>query len=161
VASILKPKKPVQPMKRISLILIFTQLLLMTANAQPPEIPGKHHWKHRILLVFSEAPANAQLQQQSSIIAANQEGMKDRHMVVYRIYQASVKGPDNTEYGAEGAKKLRNQYGIQPGAFAVVLIGKDGGEKHRQTQAITADALFAIIDAMPMRKSEMRRQNQN
>jgi len=39
----------------------------------------------------------------------------------------------------------------------VVLIGKDGGEKLRSAQPITAERLFATIDAMPMRQSETGR----
>jgi hypothetical protein len=38
----------------------------------------------------------------------------------------------------------------------VALIGKDGGVKARWDNAVSNEDLFAIIDAMPMRQSEMR-----
>jgi hypothetical protein len=37
-----------------------------------------------------------------------------------------------------------------------VLIGKDGGEKLRRTTPLSPEELFAIVDAMPMRRAEMR-----
>ncbi len=41
-------------------------------------------------------------------------------------------------------------------AFSVALIGKDGGEKLRRTAPLAPAELFAIVDAMPMRRAEMR-----
>ena len=40
-------------------------------------------------------------------------------------------------------------------SFKVTLTGKDGGEKYSSTKILTLDKLYAIIDAMPMRKEEM------
>jgi hypothetical protein len=37
----------------------------------------------------------------------------------------------------------------------VRLVGKDGGVKLDQSGPISAQALFALIDAMPMRKAEI------
>ena len=39
--------------------------------------------------------------------------------------------------------------------FSVVLIGKDGGEKLRRTTPLTTEELFALVDAMPMRRADM------
>jgi hypothetical protein len=41
-------------------------------------------------------------------------------------------------------------------SFSVVIIGKDGGEKLRRTTPLSSEELFAIVDAMPMRRAEMR-----
>jgi len=43
-------------------------------------------------------------------------------------------------------------------SFSVVLIGKDGGEKLRRATPLSPEELFAIVDAMPMRRAEMRGQ---
>ena len=40
--------------------------------------------------------------------------------------------------------------------FSVVLIGKDGGEKLRRPAPLAPDELFALVDAMPTRRAEMR-----
>jgi hypothetical protein len=42
-------------------------------------------------------------------------------------------------------------------AGAVVLIGKDGGDKLTSASPLDAARLFATIDATPMRREEKRR----
>lgn len=41
--------------------------------------------------------------------------------------------------------------------FSIVLIGKDGGEKLRRNGLLSCDELFAVVDAMPMRRTEMEK----
>ena len=56
----------------------------------------------------------------------------------------------------ETAAALRERYAVPEGAFAVVLIGKDGGEKERYDKPVQPDVLYEVIDAMPMRRREMQ-----
>jgi len=44
-------------------------------------------------------------------------------------------------------------------AFASILVGKDGGVKLRSNAPVSAERLSNVIDAMPMRRREMREQN--
>ena len=55
------------------------------------------------------------------------------------------------------AGQLRRRFAVDADAYAAILVGKDGGEWMRQTAAIRNGELFAVIDAMPMRRQEMRR----
>ena len=57
------------------------------------------------------------------------------------------------------ASELNKEYKIKPGTFIVILVGKDGSEKHRAVAILQPQKLFTIIDAMPMRRSEMKRTN--
>lgn len=41
-------------------------------------------------------------------------------------------------------------------AFRVLLVGKDGGVKLDSDAPVTPAELFTLIDAMPMRKAELR-----
>ena len=45
---------------------------------------------------------------------------------------------------------------MEDGTFAAILVGKDGGEKHRSVEPISPQTLFDLIDAMPMRQREIR-----
>jgi hypothetical protein len=65
----------------------------------------------------------------------------ERDIVVLIDTDPSGQGPLRTSFGAEG--------------FEVLLIGKDGGVKLRQQEPVGTDVLFAVIDAMPMRRQEM------
>ena len=55
------------------------------------------------------------------------------------------------------ASELNKEFKIKPGTFNVILVGKDGSEKHRAVAILQPQKLFAIIDAMPMRRSEMKK----
>ena len=58
----------------------------------------------------------------------------------------------------DGAGVLHRRFGIT--GFAVVLVGKDGGVKSVWREPVEARRIFAAIDAMPMRREEMRRQQE-
>ena len=48
------------------------------------------------------------------------------------------------------------RFGVGADDFAVLLIGKDGGEKLRFTDLPDLQAIYTVIDGMPMRQGEMR-----
>lgn len=52
--------------------------------------------------------------------------------------------------------KVRADYRVAEGQFLAVLVGKDGEVKQANAHPLTAAELFAIIDAMPMRRQEMK-----
>jgi hypothetical protein len=54
------------------------------------------------------------------------------------------------------ALRLYDHFGVPADAFRVVLVGKDGTEKRRDAEPVTARSIFDTIDAMPMRQREMR-----
>ena len=58
---------------------------------------------------------------------------------------------------AASADKSRNEFKVEPGTTTFVLVGKDGTEKLRKAK-IDLDEIFEVIDAMPMRKREMKEQ---
>ena len=60
------------------------------------------------------------------------------------------------EDGSERSTAARSRFGVEDGTFAAVLVGKDGGEKHRSAGPIAHRKLFDLIDAMPMRQREIR-----
>lgn len=79
----------------------------------------------------------------------------------------SAPGPEHPAYREQAAGLLPAWRGLierdfiietrfGPAAFSVVLIGRDGGEKLRQSTPLAAADLFAVVDAMPMRQAEMR-----
>ena len=52
--------------------------------------------------------------------------------------------------------ETREHYGVAADEFAAILIGRDGGEKLRASEPISAQELFGKIDEMPMRRRELR-----
>ena len=106
-------------------------------------------WNSRLLLLF--APDDAAAAPQRAIDAAAVAGYRDRDIRIVEIIGDKVSG------AADRAVDLRRRYRAHRDGFAVLLIGKDGGEKLRSARPIPAERLFGTIDAMPMRRDEMKR----
>ena len=51
---------------------------------------------------------------------------------------------------------MGERFGVEPGTFAALLVGKDGAVKHRSAEPVEPGELYALVDAMPMRRREMR-----
>ena len=75
-------------------------------------------------------------------LAADKSGLAERHIVVL------------SDVSAPGGSQLREA--LQIDGFEIVLIGKDGGVKLRSKTPLDVETLYAVIDAMPMRRREMR-----
>ena len=88
-----------------------------------------HQWKHWVLIIDTPSMQSAPYLQQISAFDAAAAGLKERDLQV--ITQTSAP------------------------AFRVRLVGKDGGVKLDRDTPMTTEALFTIIDAMPMRQDEL------
>ena len=54
---------------------------------------------------------------------------------------------------------LRKRYNVNQGEFAVILVGKDGGIKLNRQNETRLEEIFDLIDAMPMRREEIRQKS--
>ena len=95
----------------------------------------------RKLLIFGADAQEQLVQEQLSILNKETIGLQDRaiNIVVVKKYDL-----------------LHKKLSVNEGIFTVVLIGKDGTEKFRTASLLLPQKLFAVIDAMPMRQSEMK-----
>lgn len=137
-------------------IAIATAALAVVSTASEATAMANYRWKYRPLLVFADGGANAFLAKQRSMVAASRSGFSDRGVVLVWVVGNSVRaelGPGP----AQSAGALRARFGASTAAFRAVLVGKDGGAKLSQSMPLDAARLFATIDAMPMRRDEMRR----
>ena len=101
-------------------------------------------WENRVLLIFSPDSSSKPYQEQLEIALLHHAAFAERDLVCVRAV----------------SENLRKKYAVSPKDFAAVLIGKDGGEKFRSQIPISAAQLLSIIDAMPMRRAEMRQNRQ-
>ena len=107
-------------------------------------------WSARIVLVFAPADDDAQLQRQQRILAGLGPAGSERDIVVVYVVAARTSGART----ALDPAALRQHYAVDAADFRVVLIGKDGGVKHRSDVPLDACTLLGLIDAMPMRQRE-------
>ena len=102
-------------------------------------------WHSRVVVAIGVTRADPALAMQRRLFAALGAEGRERDLVL-------LAATDDTPDGAA----LRRRFGGQ-GAFLAVLVGKDGGEKLRSSEPLGPDALFPVIDTMPMRLQEMTR----
>jgi hypothetical protein len=99
-------------------------------------------WRSRPVVVIAPAATDPRFQAQLAAFQARPAAMTD-----YAIALIPLAAPDAADKARLGLTS----------DFAVILIGKDGGEKGRWTAPVDPQVIFAEIDTMPMRRDERRR----
>jgi hypothetical protein len=115
----------------------------------------RYVWQNRIVVVIADSGQRRMLERQHRMLAEAGDGWLDRDLVVITIVDDLVE-VDGTVNGTLSASDLRRTFDGSVQGFRVLLIGKDGGVKRRSDAPVGAERLFAVIDAMPMRRQEMR-----
>ncbi|MCJ2138049.1 DUF4174 domain-containing protein [Methylobacterium sp. J-026] len=119
-------------------------LAMLTAAAAAGPLDG-YRDRARVLVLSAPDGADARLRAQRAALDSARDGLAERDLVVLEAVGA----------GAE-AQALRARLDLSAEGFRAVLIGKDGGAKLSSATPIAPARLFATIDAMPMRRAEMR-----
>lgn len=113
-------------------------------------------WKKRILLVFSPTAFDVSFKAFNQSLYEKLNDVLDRDMIVCRIIEKGPSQLDEQTLAPEEAKKLRRHFGVKPGRFTVILVGKDGGVKMVREERTDLQEIFDLIDSMPMGQQEMR-----
>jgi hypothetical protein len=148
-------------MRRLILSLL---LLTPSMQSQNPHPLATLVDNTRALLVFAPSEDDPRFVRQQSLLRDHAAGMADRNLILIPVLGHWQPSPsanslrnENVPFSnPEEQRYMRRRFKVPAGSFAVVLIGKDGGEKLRQSRPIDMPHLAAIIDAMPMRQQEMR-----
>lgn len=140
-------------MSKSALLAAFAALV---ASNVPAEAISAYRWKKRSLVVFAESEKSEKLCKQRRIIEAHRDDLAERDLVVIYVVGDDVSTTLGPPPGLS-ASALRRKYGIKDGEFRAILIGKDGGVKKTAASPLTAEALAGTIDAMPLRRDEVRR----
>ncbi|WP_375445472.1 DUF4174 domain-containing protein [uncultured Fibrella sp.] len=140
------------------IVLLFTLMSAVTNSLSEPgksleaRIAGKK-WQRRVVLVYARDAGNADLVAQKRVFAEQRTGFTERDFDQIVVLESDLTEADRT-YLRGGDRKLSPTAG-----FMTYLIGKDGGVKQRFSKPVATSELFQIVDAMPMRQSEMGRKN--
>jgi succinate dehydrogenase flavin-adding protein (antitoxin of CptAB toxin-antitoxin module) len=82
--------------------------------------------------------------EQVDLLQKNKRGVLERDITIDTYHISEVK-EEVTKWNVSSSS-----------AFTFILVGKDGNEKMRADTVVSTYKLFAKIDAMPMRKREMK-----
>ncbi|MGD8701149.1 MAG: DUF4174 domain-containing protein [Desulfosarcina sp.] len=115
-----------------------------------------YRWKHRPLFIFAPSASDADYLALDKRLAHRSADIEDRDMIIIRIFEKSPSRVAARPMLPGDAEALRRRFGIAPGRFTVVLVGKDGGVKLVARRDVDLQSIFNLIDSMPMRQQEMR-----
>jgi len=130
------------------LILITMGIGAMNSQAQSL---GTLKWKKRIIILMDAAEdtqvRNAQLAEFKAVESELQERdllifcYDGRHLLDADLNPTSYKLTSMNDRSFQG----------------VILIGKDGGIKLKESYPVAPERIFSLIDGMPMRRAELKR----
>ena len=128
-------------MRSLAICLFLFAMVLVTRSAAADELDALR-WKARPVVVFSATRNDPRVARQLTAFEHASAALRDRDIRVL------------AEGQVDGA--LRRRLAFNDPGFAVVLVGKDGGVKRVWRGVVEPKQLFGVIDAMPMRREEMR-----
>jgi Domain of unknown function (DUF4174) len=100
---------------------------------------------YRRILIFAPDSANISFKNQNLIFEKENASCVERNIVI-----------ENYIFTTHG-NHIFSKYQVSNRDFTVLLIGKDGFVKLRSKEIVSASRIYAFVDAMPMRKDEMRK----
>jgi hypothetical protein len=121
-----------------------------------------HRWEHRVLLVFASPDAPEPIEVQEQHFDGRDAGFRDRDLLLLTL-QGSTDGRLRDAPGSEArplaetaSKRLYDRFDVPADSFRVILVGKDGTEKRRDAEPVTARSVFDNVGAMPVRQREIQ-----
>ena len=139
---------------RLGLVLFCLPMSVVAVNLDD------YQWHNRLLLLLApdaSAPAVAQARDN---LERRFEEVVDRDLLVIQLFFNGQSLVGDRPITVSEAAQLRLELGIDPDEQVLVLIGKDGGVKRRAPLLTDLQEIFTQIDAMPMRRNEIRERNQ-
>jgi hypothetical protein len=142
-------------------------LVCLVVFAMAKKVEGKNTidlseyiWKNRLLLLFTPSLRGPRYLELKEDLSSQEEEVLDRDLLVFHILESGETKLGNSPLPESSGDYLREKFSITPGAFTVLLIGKDGGVKLRREGQVELAEIFSLIDTMPMRQREMTEKSQ-
>ena len=115
-----------------------------------------YQWKNRLLLIFAPSKDNPDYQRQMQLVEGKLADFKERDLIAIELLAEGTSQAEMQTLNEAEAASLRSEFNVAPEEFRVILIGKDGTAKRRDEKPVAPEVIFNQIDAMPMRRQEMR-----
>lgn len=124
-------------MKYLPVCILF--LLGIKTSAQKLD---QYRWSNRVVILVGASTQETEMKRQRKRFLEQKEQMKERDIILLE------KSPDSEALTALIPDK---------NFTGVLLVGKDGGLKMKKSFPVEPEIVFNLVDSMPMRKAEMRR----
>ncbi len=141
---------------RFSTLILILVTMAIPKSSEAQELKD-YQWKNRILLLVDESPDTDALQSQLDELTSDKKALEDRDLIIFRLTPEAVFAWDGSRSSLSAEMIFRN-LNLDSGFTGTILIGKDGGSKLEKPFEVSAQTIFALIDGMPMRRAEMRKE---
>ena len=121
-----------------------------SASAPAPSL-DRQRGRGRVLLVIAPSAEDARLRYQVSEFRRLTAGRDTRDLHLVTLAGERVEG------AGDASSALRARFHVVLGGYRTFLIGKDGHAALTSSSPIPAEEIARTIDAMPMRREEMKR----
>lgn len=140
---------------------LFTSILftILMTNLYAQDL-SSHQWKERLVLILTSDLSNADYLKQLKELKADEKALEERKLVIYQITPTQFKVGLDEDGDWQQDSDLYRKYKTTESDVEVKLIGLDGGVKLDQRKFLSRKKLFSEIDAMPMRREEIRKNNE-
>ena len=129
-------------MRRLLVLASTLSAFVAPAHAGPGNQLAALRDKARPVIVLSDSRGDPRVAAQIATLNRARPALDERDIKVLRE--------------ARPGSALRKALGVSARGFAVVLVGKDGGVKKVWREPVDPKTIFTVIDAMPMRREEMK-----
>ena len=108
-------------------------------------------WKHRMVVISGDEDS-VKLQRDRFIELDGE--VLDRDLLVLTI----IHPPEDViqDESLPDHSQIEKHFNIESTDFQILLVGKDGRVKERRYELVEPEEFFDCIDAMPMRRDELR-----
>lgn len=120
---------------------------------------SEHQWEYRLIVILIDNADQEIFKDQIDELRSEPEGLKDRKLFIYSCTPIEFRTGLDMDGKWISSEKLFKKYKKEDSNFEVILIGLDGGVKMRQSELLSCEKLFTVIDGMPMRKRELKQGN--
>ena len=113
-----------------------------------------YKWEKRILLLKDTHFESDVLQVQLTQLQSSPEKLQNRDLVIFIITDEAVYNISRIKTKLHSLQIVK-KYGLAD-FRGLLLIGKDGGIKLKESFVVNPESIFNLIDSMPMRQAEMK-----
>lgn len=138
---------------RLGLLLLCLPMSVIAVNLDD------FQWHNRLLFLVAPDSSTPAVAQARDNLEHRFEAVVDRDLLVIQLFLDGQSLVGDRPITVSEAAQLRLELGIDSDEQLLVLIGKDGGEKRRAPLLTDVQEIFTQIDAMPMRRNEIRERN--
>jgi hypothetical protein len=122
---------------------------------------NQFQWKNRLLFIFAPQEGDEVFQALQSEMLTLPDEISERDLVVFKIFETGPSFMETSRIDPQTAAAIRTKFAAPLGQFTCILVGKDGGVKLKRHAPVKLEEIFGLIDAMPMRREEMRKKSQS